>query len=122
MEPLEFLGKDALDLGRTEISRVNLDDGLAGPGINTLLVYTGTPPAVNDAISMLEQERNSVRSLRNLDSKNTESLFDELADGVGLTSGEDEVLGSLLLKHHPHALDVVKSYSENQKDILVVSG
>ena len=31
---------------------------------------------------------------------------------MGFASGEDEVLGSLLLEHHPHAFDVVASYQK----------
>lgn len=36
-----------------------------------------------------------------------EGLFNKLTDSVHLTGGEDKVLGLLLLKHAPHALDVV---------------
>lgn len=50
-----------------------------------------------------------------MDSKNAESLFDKLADGVGFASGKDEILRGLLLKHHPHALDVVASYQKIRK-------
>jgi hypothetical protein len=58
-------------------------------------------------VSVLWGEDVTELFLPDLDSKNTESLFDKLPDGVGFTSGEDEVLGSVLLKHRPHALDVI---------------
>jgi hypothetical protein len=38
------------------------------------------------------------------DSDVAEGLLDELLDGVGLTSGEDKVVGIVLLEHPPHSL------------------
>ena len=57
-----------------------------------------------------------------LDSKNAEGLFDKLADRVGLASGKDEIIRSVLLEHHPHPLDVVTSYSEIKWDPRVYCG
>lgn len=50
--------------------------------------------------------------------KNTKSFFNILADGVGFASSKDEVLRSILLKHHPHTLDVVTSYLKSQNQSL----
>ena len=36
-----------------------------------------------------------------------EGLLDKLTDGVGLSRGEDEVVGGVVLEHHPHAPHVV---------------
>ena len=41
------------------------------------------------------------------DADNLEGLLNELADSVGLSGGEDVVIGLILLKHAPHTLDVV---------------
>ena len=38
---------------------------------------------------------------------NGEGTLDELANGVGLSGGQDVVIGLLLLKHAPHTLNVV---------------
>lgn len=41
-----FLGDNALDLSGTEVTWVNLDHSLSGPNIDTLLLDTGTLPAI----------------------------------------------------------------------------
>ena len=42
--------------------------------------------------------------------KDAECLLNELAHRVRLARRENEVIGRVLLKHEPHALDVVGSY------------
>lgn len=62
-----------------------------------------------NVISILWGEVVTEWFLPDLDSKNTKGLFDKLADGMGFSSGEDEIIGSVLLEHHPHTLDVIAS-------------
>ena len=63
----------------------------------------------DDVISTLEWEGVTRLFVPYLDPKDAEGFFNKLTDGVGFASGEDEVFRSVLLEHHPHALNVVTS-------------
>ena len=40
-----------------------------------------------------------------------EGLLDELTHGVALARGQDEVIGGVVLQHHPHAADIITGMS-----------
>jgi len=79
---------EEVDLGGAEVALVHADEGAAGGDLDANLV-------------------DSLALETNLHIGNLERLIDEVPHGVGLTGGDDEVLGLVLLEHPPHAIDVV---------------
>lgn len=82
---------DALDFSRSEILGINPNDDLPSVNVNANFIYILSFPS-------------------QLDADMGKRLLDELADRVGLASGENKVFRLLLLEDHPHTLNVVASY------------
>ena len=98
-------GGHALDLGGTEVPRVDLDDDLAARDVDALFFLTGAAPSVGLLVG--ERGRWGRKGALDGHAEDGERLLDELAHGVRLARREHEVLGRGLLEHEPHALDVV---------------
>jgi len=93
-KPFSFsrITEEKVDFGGTEVLGINLDDDVSSLHIDTLLFDTFTPPL-------------------DLYSKLGEGSLYEFADRVSFAGCQYEVLGGRLLKHEPHALNVVLSMS-----------
>ena len=80
--------QEEVHLRRAEVSRVDFDDDLAGPGIDSLLLHAFTLPLQRHV-------------------QPGEDLLRELPDRMSLAGRYDIVLRLRLLEHQPHGLHVV---------------
>src|SRR5215470_3766763 len=90
-EPLARFARIAeqnIDLGRTEIARIDFDQNLSGLGIDPDLVDAGAAPD-DPAAHMAER------------------ALDKFTDRMFLAGGQHIVVGFVLLEHHPHAFHIV---------------
>src|SRR5215471_21275767 len=85
---LRGVAEQRIDLGRTEIARIDLDQHLAGRSVDSLLVDALAAPR-----DRLAGER--------------ERALDELAHRMLLTGGQHVVVGLALLEDRPRPLDIV---------------
>ncbi len=85
------IAEEKFDLSGTEVLGIDFNqDAILIVGINTNLVDgAGLALPLNGSAN------------------NGEGTLDELANGVGLSGGQDVVVGLLLLEHAPHTLNVV---------------
>src|SRR5216684_3608385 len=87
---LRFRGvaEEKIDLRRTDIARVDLDEHAAAAAFETLLLESGAAPLEIDAGTSKRQRT-------------------KVAHRVLLPGGDDEVFRLVLLQHEPHGLDVI---------------
>lgn len=101
--------QDVLDFGRAEVLLINLDDSLPGLRVITFFMDAIAPPSFVPVLTIAQTAHRGLNSL-DLIIRNGESLLDKLTHRVRLTRCENEVLRLFLLKHQPHALDIVTGY------------
>src|SRR5262249_38249620 len=85
---LSGIAEQDVDLSRTEIPRIDLDEDLSGLGVDPGLLDACASPG-DPAAHMAEGE------------------LDEFAHGMLLACGQHIVVRLVLLEHHPHAFHVV---------------
>lgn len=121
-------GTYTLDISLNHSSHELVEGNLTLPSENALRLGGSTVKELNlrrTEVPLVnpDQDATGLRALSNLvdgvalalpgdgGANDGEGLLDELADGVGLTGGKDEVVGGVLLEHAPHTLDVVLGVS-----------
>src|SRR5450631_866867 len=88
LERLAWIAEKEIDLRRTEIARIDLDEGPAALFVETALLDSGAFPADADAGF-------------------GEGAFDEFAHRVGFPRRQDIIVRLGLLQNAPHSLDVI---------------